>query len=236
MKCKVYNLGGEITGEMDLSAAVFEVEKNADLLHQVIVSLQSNRRRAIAHTKTRAEVRGGGRKPWKQKGTGRARAGSLRSPIFKGGGVIFGPRSNRNFSKKINRKMKQKAFLIALSSKVKDSEMRIVENFDIAHAKTKVLVEFIAKIGGTGKSVLFVSPQQNANLKRSLANIDRAKFLMAGGISSLDLLNNKFLILDKEAAAYYSGKKEPTTVEKKSAAKREKQEKAVPANKNKGKR
>lgn len=201
---------GEIAGEIDLSPKSFDVPVNSALLHQVATSLMANKRRAIAHTKTRAEVRGGGRKPWKQKGTGRARAGSLRSPIFRGGGVIFGPRSERNFGKKINKKMRQKALLMALSAKLSDKQIRVVDTFDMKAAKTKTIAGFMDKMEIAGKSAVFVSVKQNINLKRSLRNVSKARFLIAGGISTLDLLNNRFLLLDKEAVAYYNGKQQAT--------------------------
>lgn len=201
---------GETAGEIELSPDSFDVPVNPSLLHQVATSLIANKRRAIAHTKTRAEVRGGGRKPWKQKGTGRARAGSLRSPIFRGGGVIFGPRSNRNFSKKINKKMRQKALLMALSAKLSDKQIRIVETFEMDTAKTKTVARFLDKLEIAGKTAVFVSVKTNANLKRSLRNVSKVKCLIAGGVSTLDLLNNRFILLDKEAVAYYNSKQQAT--------------------------
>ncbi|MCK4554466.1 50S ribosomal protein L4, partial [Candidatus Parcubacteria bacterium] len=112
---KIYNQKAEAVGDIKLSDKVFGVKANEPLVHQAMVAQMSNERQVLAHTKDRSEVRGGGRKPWKQKGTGRARAGSIRSPIWKGGGVTFGPRKDRNFSKNINKKMKQNAMLMVLS-------------------------------------------------------------------------------------------------------------------------
>ena len=121
----IYNQKGEKTGKIDIPESIFSLEPNIDLIHQVYVAQQANSRIAIAHTKTRGEVRGGGKKPWKQKGTGRARHGSIRSPIWKGGGVTFGPRSDRNFSKAINKKQRQKALFMVLSSKVNDNSFAL---------------------------------------------------------------------------------------------------------------
>ena len=117
IKIKIYNQNAEAAGEMELSPKVFGVKVNHDLIHQAVVTQMANERQVIAHTKDRSEVRGGGRKPWAQKGTGRARHGSSRSPIWIGGGVTFGPRNDRNFKMRLNRKMKQNAMLMALSDK-----------------------------------------------------------------------------------------------------------------------
>jgi len=127
MKVDIQNQKGEKVGTMELPKEIFEVEASPSLLHQAVVAQMSNMRTNIAHTKDRSEVRGGGRKPWRQKGTGRARHGSRRSPIWVGGGVTFGPTKYRNFTKKINIKMKQKAILAALSGKAKDSELVILD-------------------------------------------------------------------------------------------------------------
>lgn len=206
MKYEVYNLNGKQEKEMELDPRVFEVPLNSDLLHQVAVILQSNERQAVAHTKTRAEVRGGGRKPWKQKGTGRARAGSLRSPIFRGGGIIFGPSSDRNFKKKINKKMKVKAFVMSLSGKARDKELRIIDSFTMESPKTKTVSALVCSMSAFGKSILFVTAKKNANLEKSLGNIGRVQYKAAPDISTLDLLKNKFIFLDKEAVAYYGDK------------------------------
>ena len=117
MKVAVYNQEGKAVSTVELDPAVFGVKPNSAVLHQAVVAQQANARTALAHTKTRGEISGGGKKPWKQKGTGRARAGSIRSPIWRGGGIVFGPRKIRNFSKKLNRKVHRAAILMALSAK-----------------------------------------------------------------------------------------------------------------------
>jgi len=123
----VYNQQGEKVGQVDLPAELFGVPLNRDLVHQVVVTQMANSRQVLAHTKDRSEVRGGGAKPWRQKGTGRARHGSIRSPIWVGGGVAFGPTKERVFAKKINKKMKRQALFMVLSSKVKDKEIVLLD-------------------------------------------------------------------------------------------------------------
>ena len=136
MKAQVFKTDGSKSGEVQLPETLFGVAWNPDLVHEVVVSMQSNARAGTAHTKDRSEVAGGGRKPWKQKGTGRARHGSRRSPIWTGGGVTFGPRSEKDYSKKINKKVKAKALASTLSRKFTDGEVVFVENFDFATPKT----------------------------------------------------------------------------------------------------
>ncbi|MDD5289885.1 MAG: 50S ribosomal protein L4 [Patescibacteria group bacterium] len=139
-KLPVYNLQAEKVKETELNPAMFGVAVKESVVHQVMVAQMANARVAIAHTKTKGEVRGGGRKPWKQKGTGRARHGSIRSPLWKGGGVTFGPRSNRNFSQKVNKKMKTKALFMCLSDKVNNGLMFLVDKLSLAEGKTKEFV------------------------------------------------------------------------------------------------
>lgn len=199
MEYPVYNLKGEKTGTIDLPKGVFEVKKNDDLLHQVAVSLQSNRRHPIAHTKTRSEVRGGGKKPWKQKGTGRARHGSTRSPIWVGGGITFGPRNERNFDKKINKKMKEKALLMALSTKVSDNQLVVFEDMEMAKSQTKVVASAIAKVLNMPKpKVLFVLNPENKKAWMASRNCADSKVVSVNTISTLDVLGKKFLVTSKE--------------------------------------
>lgn len=206
MKIEVYNLIGKKTQEIDLDKNVFGEKVNHDLIYEVTIALASNKRRGTAHTKLRSEVRGGGRKPWRQKGTGNARAGSIRSPIFRGGGVTFGPRNERNYQKKVNDKVKKKAFLSVLSSKVVDKEIRVFEKFDLEKPSTKKLVKLFEKLETKDKSVLIVSKDKQENLKNSIRNIKKTTYRMAKDISSLDLLNHKYFYVDKEAVDYYNDK------------------------------
>ena len=135
MKVPLYNIEGKEEGTALLPKEIFEVKMNADLVHQVVVSQMSNRRQITAHTKDRSEVRGGGRKPWRQKGTGRARAGSSRSPLWKGGGVTFGPRKDRNFKKEIPAKIRKKALFMVLSEKAKENTVIILDILSTQNAR-----------------------------------------------------------------------------------------------------
>ena len=130
MKTKVYDHKGKEARSIDLPDTLFGLDWNADLVHQVVVGMQSNARTNTAHTKDRSEVSGGGKKPWRQKGTGQARHGSKRSPIWSGGGITFGPRNERNYDKKINTKMRRKALLVALSQKMRDGQVLFVDGFE----------------------------------------------------------------------------------------------------------
>ena len=138
IKIQVYNQNAEPVGEMQLSSKVFGVPVSQALVHQAVVTQMANERKVIAHTKDRSEVRGGGRKPWKQKGTGRARHGSSRSPIWIGGGVTFGPRNERNFKMRLNKKMKQQAMLMALSDKAATGNLLALDKLEMAEFKTKI--------------------------------------------------------------------------------------------------
>lgn len=146
MKIDLYNQLGEIVGKVNLPDSVFGVEVDANLIHQAIVAQMANSRRTLAHTKSRSEVRGGGIKPWRQKGTGRARHGSSRSPIWVGGGVTFGPTKNRNFTKKINKKAKRKALSMTLSSKLEDKQFLVVDDIKLKESKTKEAVSIIGNL------------------------------------------------------------------------------------------
>ena len=146
MKVKVYNQIAEEVGEQELSPDVFGLEINEALVHQVATAQMANQRQTLAHTKVRNEVRGGGKKPWKQKGTGRARAGSSRSPIWIGGGITFGPRKDVNFSKKVNDKMKQKATLMALSDRAKTENLAVLDKLELKESKTKKANEIVSNI------------------------------------------------------------------------------------------
>jgi len=151
IKLNVYNQQSELIGEMDLNPKIFNVKANPALVHQAVVAQMANERQVLAHTKGRGEVRGGGRKPWQQKGTGRARHGSIRSPIWRGGGVTFGPTKERNFKQKINQKMKQKALLAVLSDKVANKKLVVLDKLELTEYKTK---KFDQIISGLEKEVL----------------------------------------------------------------------------------
>jgi len=197
MKYELLNKEGEITGEVELPERVFNVPLKKDLLWQVVVSYLANQRKNIAHTKTRSEVRGGGRKPWRQKGLGRARHGSIRSPIFIKGGVVFGPRKEKVFKKKINKKMKRKALLMVLSEKLKNKLLKIVDGLKIEDAKTKTMKNFLKKLG-IEKSVLIVLPEKNENIERASRNLPKVKTVVLKDLNALLLLQYQYLVLPKE--------------------------------------
>lgn len=197
MKVNVYNKEGKETGQTVLPKEVFGMELNPDLLHQVVVMQQGNRRQVIAHTKDRGAVRGGGKKPWRQKGTGRARHGSRRSPLWKGGGVTFGPTKERVFKKKISKKARRKALFIVLSAKAKNNLLFVVEDLNLENHKTKALVEIFKKFPLKGSSLIAL-PKNEEKLIRAAKNIKRIKTIGIRNLNALDLLSFKYLILPKD--------------------------------------
>ena len=211
MNTKVYTQTGTEQGKVELPEAVFNVAWNADLVHEVVVSMQSNERAGTAHTKDRSEVRGGGKKPWKQKGTGRARHGSRRSPIWAGGGVAHGPRSEKDYSKKINQKAKQKALAITLSKKLADGEIVFVDAFTFGAPKTadaKATVVALAKGSGlnamAGKrknAALIVLGERNENAEKSFRNFGNMAIVQAKDVNPVDLLTYKYVVIADAAKA-----------------------------------
>jgi large subunit ribosomal protein L4 len=197
MKAPVYNQEGEKTGEALLPKEVFGQDINPDLIYQVAVSQRANRRQVLAHTKDRSEVRGGGRKPWRQKGTGRARHGSRRSPLWKGGGVTFGPTNRRNFKKRIPKRMKKKALLMVLSAKAKENLILILEKLEVKGAKTRFMKEILKKLPLNG-SCLIVLPKADKKIVRASSNIPGLGAEEIRNLNALDLLSFKCLILPKE--------------------------------------
>ncbi len=201
IKVNLYNQNAESIGELSLKDKVFKVEANNDLLHQAVVAQQANQRQVLAHTKDRSEVRGGGKKPWKQKGTGRARAGSSRSPIWIGGGVTFGPTKDRNFSQKINLKMKRKAILMALSDKVENKAMAVLDKLEVKEFKTKDIDKAVASFekkvfkNETKRSVLIITDQKDEKLKYSTRNLVGVEILNVNNINIVDLLKYKYLLV-----------------------------------------
>lgn len=205
MEIGVYNQDGKNVGTMELPK-IFELPWNADLVHQVVTSQMANRRPTVAHAKGRGEVRGGGRKPWRQKGTGRARHGSIRSPLWKGGGVTHGPTKERNFKKKINKKMAGRALATVLSAKVRDKEMLIVDDLKLEKPKTKeaakVFINF-SKIKGfsdiTAKAgrALVLLTESAPEIRRALRNLPYVELEEARNVTALEVLNRKYLVVPK---------------------------------------
>jgi len=211
METKVYNQKGKESGKMVLPENIFGLEWNNDLVHQVMVSMMSNSRNPIAHTKDRSEVSGGGKKPWRQKGTGRARHGSSRSPIWRGGGITFGPTNERNFAKKINKKMSVKALFTVLSQKMKDGEIIFVDNFEIKNPKTKDAKDILVSLSRVKGFQDMVSKRKNStfvaidekdeNVERSFNNFGNIDLGEVRNLNILNLLKNKYLVIENPEKA-----------------------------------
>jgi len=204
METAVYNLKNEKVGTVNLPDGVFGAKWNAALVKQVLDSQSANARSPWAHTKDRSDVRGGGRKPWRQKGTGRARHGSTRSPIWVGGGKSHGPRNERDYSEKVNKKMKRLAVFAVLSKKMKDGEIKVFEDFMIKEPKTRVFAPALRTLLGMKKDakrfdVLLVANTNNENLFRVSANLTKAKALNADSLNVYDIMNHKNFFVEKGA-------------------------------------
>jgi large subunit ribosomal protein L4 len=196
-KVALYNQSGSTVGEIELADAIFGIEPNKYVLHDAVVMQQASQRQGTHDVKNRSEVRGGGRKPWKQKGTGRARQGSIRSPQWVGGGVVFGP-TPRSYSFKLPKKVRRLAIKSALSSKVQNDEIRVLEGLEINAPKTKDVTAILSNLKVERKA-LIVTGTYDDNLALSSRNIPGIKFVTAEGINVLDVLNYDLLIITKEA-------------------------------------
>ena len=200
-KAAVYNQTGEKVAEMELNPKIFGIEKiDAGLVHFAVKAQRNNARHSIAHTKNRGEVSGSGKKPWKQKGTGRARAGSIRSPIWRGGGITFGPRSNRNYSLKINQSAWRKAIFSILTDKLQSKKLTIVDNLDKI-SKTKDLankLKGIATQASFGTKYMLVIGRHDKELEAAGRNISNIKIIQANQLNAVDLIKYD-LIVTKEA-------------------------------------
>ncbi|NCA94028.1 MAG: 50S ribosomal protein L4 [Sphingobacteriia bacterium] len=205
MKTIVYNLEGKKVKDLELSEKVFNIPLNADLLHQVYVSMDANQRVAIAHTKGRGEVAGSGKKPWKQKGTGRARAGSVRSPIWRGGGIVFGPQKDRNFKKKINKKSNTRAILMALSEKLRSENILVVDKLEAKNKKTKDIAVGLDNLKVKGSILINLAQGEKENYLY-VRNIKKVKCLPIDNLNVLDIMNHKNLILSEESIKYLEKK------------------------------
>ncbi len=218
LKASIYNQTGKEVGSIKLPEDIFGLPWRADLVHQVVVSLMSNKRTNLAHTKTRGEVSGGGKKPWQQKGTGRARHGSTRSPIWVKGGVAHGPRKDKNYERKVNRKMKAKALFTILSKKYRDGEVFFLDSVSLTTPKTsealKVL-QNISKIKGAeqvlskkNNSTYLAVERKEANIARGFNNFGNINLDEFRNLNPLDVLNYRYLIITnpEEAFKFLSGK------------------------------
>ncbi|MDO8589790.1 MAG: 50S ribosomal protein L4 [bacterium] len=212
MDATVYSIDGKKSGTVSLPENVFGIHWNADLVKQVADSLLSAKRKNVAHTKDRSEVRGGGKKPWKQKGTGRARHGSIRSPIWVGGGVTGGPRNEKNFERKVSKKMRTKALYTILSRKWHDGEILFVDSVALAEPKTRVAVKALQSLSGIKGFESIFSKRNNATVialsgknketERAFDNLGNIEVVEARNLNPLLLLEHKYLIIENPKLIY----------------------------------
>ncbi|MEI7512889.1 MAG: 50S ribosomal protein L4 [Candidatus Uhrbacteria bacterium] len=194
----LYNQEGKASGEVQLPDAQFGLKVKPSVVHEVLLAQQANRRKSIANTKTKGEVSGGGKKPWKQKGTGRARQGSTRNPQWVGGGIAFGPLSERNFSLKVNRKTKQKALFMVLSDKVANKNLIVIESIKTEPAKTKSFAAFAKKLP-LGRSTLFVIPSSNPTLMRMVRNLPNVTLVTVQSVNLEDVIKHRTVAFLQDA-------------------------------------
>lgn len=218
MKATIYTVKGEKSGEIDLPEAVFGLRYNADLVHQVVTAMRANARTGTAHAKDRSEVAGGGKKPWKQKGTGRARHGSTRSPIWRKGGVTHGPRTDKDYSQKINKKMRVAALFSALSQKMRDGEVIFVDSLNISAPKTKdakSILDGISSVKGYEKlsarrnnAAVIATPAISEAVSKSFRNMGNVAAVSLSEMNVEDVLTKKFVVIasPKESVELLSAK------------------------------
>jgi large subunit ribosomal protein L4 len=210
MEAIIYNQKGTEAGKIKLPEKVFNAKWRADLVHQVVEGMRSNKRAGTADTKDRGEVRGGGKKPWKQKGTGRARHGSTRSPIWVGGGVTHGPLAEKNYKKKISKKMRAQALFSVLSKKYKDGEIIFIDSLNTGDMKTKKAIEVIKNLGKASgfknienskkPKILTALFERNENAEKSFRNISVLNIVFLKNLNPLDVLNHKYLLIENAEA------------------------------------
>lgn len=206
MEAKVYDTKAKETGTISIPESLFGLPWNSDLVHQVATSLNSKIRKNVAHTKNRSEVRGGGKKPWQQKGTGRARHGSTRSPIWVGGGITHGPRNEENFDRKVSKKMKAKALFVILSRKYKDGEILFVDSLSFTEPKTKLAISAMKGLSGVkgfekifakkNNSAVVAMAEKNAGVERAMGNLGNFEVMETRNLHPLALLKYKYLIIE----------------------------------------
>ncbi len=198
LKVKVYNQEGADVSEIELSEAVFGIEPNNQAIFDMVLLQRASLRQGTHKVKNRTEVRGGGRKPWRQKGTGRARQGSIRAPQWRGGGVVFGPNTNRNYTFKLNRKVRRLALKSALSTKVRDEEFGVINTITFEAPKTKDMVKVLANLQAPRKTLIVVD-EICPILAKSASNIPGVKILDAKRVNVYDILNSDKLIMTEAA-------------------------------------
>ncbi|HPL93429.1 MAG TPA: 50S ribosomal protein L4 [bacterium] len=198
IKVNVYNAKGAVVKERELNDESFGMVPNVALIHQVVDAQQASARHPFAHTKTRGEVSGGGKKPWKQKGNGRARAGSTRSPLWVGGGTTFGPRNEENFIKKINKKMKVRALYMCLADKISHDGLVVLDQLELSTIKTKEINQLLKNLS-VQKKVLLVLPKQDQKVVKSCDNLPNVKVILADSLNCVDVLNYNTVLLLEDA-------------------------------------
>lgn len=207
----IYNFKGEVVGKKSLDDTVFSVPVKPEIVHEAIVAQQANSREVVAHTKDRSEVRGGGKKPWKQKGTGRARHGSIRSPLWIGGGITFGPNNERNFSKKINKKVRKSALRMALTDKARNNAMYLIEDTFIPEKKTKSAYTLLKNLKLRKASVkentkelskkikdpriLVVLPKEKSETSRFFRNIRKVSVMSVESLNVVDVVKHQYIVM-----------------------------------------
>jgi len=196
MNVKVYNQDGVEVGTVELKPEIFEIEPNEAVVHQYIVNYLAMQRQGNAATKTRSDVRGGGRKPWRQKGTGRARAGTNRSPLWHGGGIVFGPHP-RWYGSKLPHKMKRLALKSVLSDKARSEKIKVLENFELDEIKTKAVLSVLTKLELDGKKCLILDEGKNEKLIRSCRNLEKVKYSRANLASGYEMLDADYILFTK---------------------------------------
>lgn len=194
MKVKVYNTQGKEVKELELNPEIFGIEVKPEVVHEVFVALRNNQREPWADTKNRGEVQGGGKKPWQQKGTGRARHGSIRSPIWKGGGVAFGPLTERNYKTKINKKTRRLATKMCLADKAQNGALWVMDSLSLSEPKTKLFASILKALPVKQKTFLVVTPGKDAVVLRATSNLKSVKTTRAEDLNVLDVLNKQAII------------------------------------------
>jgi large subunit ribosomal protein L4 len=192
VKVPVYNLNGEVADQMELSPAVFDIPFNGAIVHQVMVGQLANRRQGTVSTKTRGEVKGSTRKLYRQKHTGRARRGDVKSPLLRGGGVVFGPKP-RSYRQSMPRKMRRLALKCLLSDKVREGNIRLLQELDFEEPKTKAMIDVLSSLG-IDSSTLILTIQSTPNVVKSAANLRNVRVLPSGLVNVLDLLSYEMLV------------------------------------------
>ena len=196
MNVKVYNQSGQEVGSVDLKPEVFEIEPNEAVVHQYVVNYLARQRQGNASSKERSDVRGGGRKPWRQKGTGRARAGTIRSPLWRGGGIVFGPKP-RSYGSNMPKKMRRLAIRSVLSDKALAENIRILDELKLDEVKTKSMASIIDNLELTDRKCLFLDEGKNNNAVLSCRNLKRVKYSRAALANGYDLLNAEIVVITK---------------------------------------